>query len=115
MTAHTITTINRHRRRARRRLIALALSVCALAIPATADAQPIDWPGPWVYPTTTGASDSAGSAGLVSNVRATTGGGFDSASAALGAGAAIAVVALGGAVLFIVRRRPTVSPSASAT
>jgi len=104
MRAHTITTINR--RRARRRLIALVLAVCALAIPATASAQPIDGPHPWVYPASGGAgSDSP----------ETTGDGFDPASAALGAGAAIALVALGGAVLFTVRRRPGVSPSGSIT
>jgi hypothetical protein len=113
MKAQTITTMNRRRRAARRRVIALVLAVCALAIPATASAQPIDGPHPWVYPATIGASDSAGSGGAGSNSPATTGDGFDSASAAVGAGAAIALVALGGAVLFTVRRRPGVSPSAS--
>jgi hypothetical protein len=39
--------------------------------------------------------------------------GFDWAAAALGAGAATTLVAHGGAVLFTVRRRPGVSPSAS--
>ena len=40
MRAHTITTISRRRRSARRRrVLALALGVCALAIPATATAQ----------------------------------------------------------------------------
>src|SRR5262245_5214926 len=42
MKAHTISIITGRRRRARRRAIALALGVCALAIPATAGAQPID-------------------------------------------------------------------------
>ena len=41
MSADTITTMSRRRRRARR-LIALALGVCALAIPANAAGQPID-------------------------------------------------------------------------
>ena len=43
MRAHTITTMSRRRRSARRRrVLALALGVCALAIPATANAQPND-------------------------------------------------------------------------
>jgi hypothetical protein len=41
--------------------------------------------------------------------------GFDWASAAIGAGAAMALVALGSAALLTVRRRTTVSPSASAS
>ena len=40
--------------------------------------------------------------------------GFDWADAALGAGVAMALVALGGAALLTARRRTTVSPSASA-
>jgi hypothetical protein len=43
MQAHTITIISRRRRGARRRrALALGLGICALAIPATAGAQPID-------------------------------------------------------------------------
>jgi hypothetical protein len=41
--------------------------------------------------------------------------GFDWASAAIGAGAAMALVALGGAALLTVRRRTTVAPSGSAS
>jgi len=126
MKAQTITTINR--RRARRRLIALVLAVGALVIPVSANAVPID-SGPYSPsdPITGGSSDSGyvspnailgpatGEPTFVSESPETTGDGFDSASAALGAGAAIALVALGGAVLFTVRRRPGVSPSASTT
>ena len=39
--------------------------------------------------------------------------GFDWASAAVGAGAAMTLVAFGGAALFTVRRRAAISPSAS--
>jgi hypothetical protein len=43
MKAHTITTISRRRRSARRRrVLALALGVCVLAIPAATSAAPID-------------------------------------------------------------------------
>jgi hypothetical protein len=50
---------------------------------------------------------------LVSGAPANTGEGFDWADAALGAGAAMAVVALGGAALITVRRRTTIAPSHS--
>jgi hypothetical protein len=49
---------------------------------------------------------------VVSGSSASTGGGFDWASAAVGAGAAMALVALAGAALLTIRRRAPVSPSA---
>ena len=124
MRAHTITTMTRRRRNARRRVIALVLGVCALAIPATTSAQPIDPPAS--VPTDSvqpphGAdyssvaitgSDTEGSA-LVASSPADSSDGLDLGDAALGAGAAMALVALGGAVLVTIRRRPGVSPSAS--
>jgi hypothetical protein len=50
---------------------------------------------------------------LVSDSPVNAADGFDWGDAALGAGAAMALVALGGTALFTVRRRPGVSPSAS--
>jgi hypothetical protein len=47
MRAQTITTTSRSNQ-PRRRLIALALGLCALAIPASAAAQPIDGPNSYV-------------------------------------------------------------------
>jgi hypothetical protein len=110
MSASTITTMSRRRRRARR-LIALALGVCALAIPASAAAQPIDNEQNW--PVAVSAEGSRGplpSASIAAPASAAEG--FDWGDAALGAGATMALVALGGTVLFTVRR-PGVSPSAS--
>jgi hypothetical protein len=111
MRAHTVTTTTRRTRSARRRAIALVLGVCALAIPASASATPqirhgADYssfsatPPPTSEPTV--ASDSPSDSGD----------GFDWGDAALGAGAAMALIALSGAVLLTVRRRPGVSPSA---
>jgi len=50
---------------------------------------------------------------FVSGSPSNTADGFDWASAGIGAGAAMALVALGGAVLLTVRRRTAVSPSAA--
>ena len=113
MRAHTIPPTTRRARRARRRVIALVLGVCALAIPATANAalspevpHGADYsslgatPPPMSEPTVASASPS------------NSGDGFDWGDAALGAGAAMALIALSGAVLFTGRRRPGVSPSA---
>jgi hypothetical protein len=161
MRAHTITTMSPRRRQTRRRrALALALGVCALAIPSTAIASPVD-PGTSDYSTpnaiTGGSSDSSQPSGGTdySSVNSITGGssessqptiarpnegtvtpdhvrytgpppfdtsepvassdGFDWLSAAVGAGAALALFALGGAALLMVRRRTAMSPSASAS
>jgi hypothetical protein len=132
MRAHTITTISRGRRSARRRrAIALALGICALAIPAAASAAPIDagaiageesgqsadGAGASLYanPTTPNATlgaDGLGEPTLVTGSPAGTSDGFDWVSALVGAGAAMALAALGGAALFTVRRRAPVPPPA---
>ncbi len=52
---------------------------------------------------------------FVSGLPADTADGFDWASAGIGAGAAMALVALGGAAFLTVRRRTAVSPSAAST
>jgi hypothetical protein len=137
MKAHTITTISRRRRSARRRrVLALALGVCALAIPATATGQPIDsgyssvnaiageesgqpadGAGHSLYadPTTPNATlgaDGVVESTLVTGSAAGTSDGFDWVSALVGAGAAMALAALGGAALLTVRRRAPVPPPA---
>jgi hypothetical protein len=184
MRAHTITTKSRARRKARYSVLALALGVCALAIPATASGdstQPDDDGAvaagnahrtptelaqttsagepsdssrpsgggavaagnahrtPTELAQTTAAGEPSGSGGsgvvdsgyalpneilrgahepstaeptFVSDSAGTTGEGFDWASAAVGAGAAMALVALAGAALLTIRRRVPVSPSA---
>ena len=124
MRAHTITTISRRRRSARRRrVLALALGVCALAIPATATAQAND-SAKSANSITGGSSESSQPSGY-SSVNAITGvpaseptlvtsspggtsDGFDWVSALVGAGAALALAALGGAALLTVRRRAPV-------
>ena len=112
MRAHTITTTTRRPRSARRRVVALVLGVCALAIPATASAVPLIPHGAdYSSVSTTPVPTSEPTAPLDSP--SVSGDGFDLGDAALGAGAAMALTALGGAVLFTVRRRPGVSPSAS--
>jgi hypothetical protein len=185
MRAHS-TIISRRRRKARRRrALALAFGVCALAIPASASAEPstndyssvnainggpyesiqpemsttegtsahgrrtragqyapaaqghprdgIDEPSGLAHRTPTelaqrsATGSDTGDTSLnaitgptpdaptfVTGGPTGTGEGFDWASAAVGAGAAMALVALGGAALLTVRRRTTISPSASA-
>ena len=114
----------------------LALAVGALAIPATVSADPLGKDGsplnslnppPASEPSGTHDADSGYSSvnaivgpytsepTLVSDSPAGTGDGFDWASAAIGAAAAMACVALGGAALLTVRRRTALSPSASAS
>jgi hypothetical protein len=155
MKVHKITTSSRRRRSARpRRAWALGLGICALAIPATASAQPVDsystpnsiTGGSSASSQPTGGSDpssvnsiappssppsaSSGSADsgyssvnavsgpstgeptLVSGSPAGTSDGFDWVSALVGAGAAMALAALGAAALLTIRRRPPVAPSA---
>jgi hypothetical protein len=145
MRAHNITTISPPRRSARR-VLALAIGICALAVPTSAAADPIDLndapyasPDALVGPPSGESSDSSlsgeaaavaaghahrtpgelaqrtgpGELGLVSSSPASTSDGFDWGSAAMGAGAAMALVALGGAGFLTVRRRTAVSPSAA--
>jgi hypothetical protein len=140
MRAHTITIMSRRRRRTRRRAITLVLAVCALAIPASAGAysspnaitggseqssQPAggsDHSSPTaikgghdVVPGYT--SPSAISGAETPTVASGSPSGdnqwFDLPSALVGAGSAMALVALGGAALLTVRRQREVSPSAS--
>jgi len=138
MRAHTITIRSRSKRKARQRVLTLTLAICALAIPASvAGAQSIEAPHGADYSSYT--AITGGSSGGSPQVDpgysspnaiagplpdrftveqptveppASTGDGFDWASAAVGAGAALALVALGGAALLTVRRRTAISPSA---
>jgi hypothetical protein len=142
MRAHTITVMARRRRRARRRAIALVLAVCALAIPASASAKmsvdgldsseatgiasalhdPATTPDGG-YPTVNGidSSQATGVATALHDPGPTLASGspsgaeqwFDVPSALVGAGSAMAIVALGGAAFLTVRRQREVSPSAS--
>lgn len=112
MSAGTITTMSRRRRRARRP-IALALGVCALAIPANAAGQPIDNAQNSPFAVGAKRSTSPLPSAISREVPASAADGFDWGDAALGAGATMALVALGGTVLLTVRRHPGVSPSAS--
>ena len=130
MRAHTITTM-------------ILVGACALAIPASASADPSpDVNSGYAAHTTgigssaseptsqggssgspdvnsgyaaltTGIGSSSGEPTVVSGSPAKTADGFDWGSAAVGAGAAMALVALGGAGFLTVRRRTAVSPSAA--
>jgi hypothetical protein len=132
MRAHTITTM-------------IVVGVCALAIPASGSAnpspdvnsgyaahttgigssasEPASQGGSGGSPDvnsgyvaqTTGIGSSASEPAVVSGSPAKTADGFDWGSAAVGAGAAMALVALGGAGFLTVRRRTAVSPSAAST
>ena len=108
--AHTITTTTRGARRARRRVIALFLGVAALAIPATAGAAPQTPHGAY-YSSFSATPPPTSEPTVASDSPSHSGEGFDWGDAALGAGAAMGLTALG-AVAFTVRRRPGVSPSA---
>jgi hypothetical protein len=142
MRAHTIAIMSRRRRRARRRAIALVLAVCSLAIPASAGAyssvnaitggseqssQPSGGsdhstptaingrhdliPGYASPNAITGAEPLTVASGSPSSADQ----GFDWPSALVGAGSAMALVALGGAALLTVRRqRPLPASPASA-
>jgi hypothetical protein len=124
---------------ARHVVLALALGVCALAIPVSARASPADapvdgWPPEYIA---SGSSDSSQPGGgsdysfvnsitqpaseqrslsgsgdslngeptFDSDPPVTTGDGFDWPSAAVGAGAVLALLALGGAALLTARSR----------
>ena len=109
MRAPTITTNSRPGRRARYVVLALALGVSALAISVSASASRADTP---VHDS--GDSALNGQPPVVSDSPPTTGDGFDWSSAAVGAGAVLALLALGGAALLTVRSRTAMSPPISA-
>lgn len=153
MRAHKIITMSRRSRQQRRRVLALTIGVCALAIPSTASAAPIE-NVPYSVNAIVGSSDeqsqSGGDTGYssvnaivgssesqsvgstsdsgYSSVNAITGSpagaptyvssspstaveGFDWISALMGAGAALALTSLAGAMLLTARRRRTVTPA----
>jgi hypothetical protein len=109
-------------------VIALVLGVCALAIPATASGAPhiphgADYssltasatphiPHGADYSSLSATPPPMSEAAIESDSPSDSAGRFDWGDAALGAGAAMVLIALSGAVLFTVRRRPGVSPSA---
>lgn len=133
MRAHTVTTMFR-RQRSARRAAAIVLAACSLAIPASAAAytypgsstsgseqssQPagelqsahqVD-PGNPAYSSLAATAPSAREPDVVSSSSADDG--FDWSSAVIGAGVAMAVFALGGAAFLTARRRITVSPASS--
>jgi hypothetical protein len=123
MRAYTITKTRRARSKAWLGVLALALAVGSLAAPATAGAEPA---GSMLTPGTPGGYSGApmqkGDIGvpvsdttLASGSPADTDDGFDWLSAAIGAAATTALVALGGAAFLTVRRRTAVSPSPAST
>jgi hypothetical protein len=133
MRAHTTsTTKSRPRRKAPQVIVALALGICALAVPASAYADPQPYrspeaviaaadssgPPPYRSPEAViAAADSVAgpspSAPTLVSSPTDPSNGFDWGSAAVGAGAAMALVALGGAGFLTVRRRTAVSSSAA--
>jgi hypothetical protein len=150
MRAHTITTMFR-RRRSARRAAALVLAVCSLAIPANAvgytspnaitggseqSSQPAQGSGQSSLNAITQGSSEPSNLQTAHRVdpghpaysslnaiapadnptvasSASADDGFDWSSAGVGAGAAMAVLALGGAAFLTARRRTTVSPASS--
>lgn len=154
MRAHTITNKSRPKRSTRYRVLAVALGVCALAVPASGDTSPGGGYSS-VNSITGGSSDSSQAAygsdrssvnsitppvseqssrsaagysslnaimgptpaepAVVYDSPAPSGEGFDWASAAAGAGAAMALIALGGAALLTVRRRTATSHGQAAS
>jgi hypothetical protein len=133
MRANTITN-TRPKPKAWRPILALVLAVCALAIPGSASAVPIDSDSYSSVDAITGGSDQSSqptiarpNEGIVSpdhlhyagpplsdtSQPVASSDGFDWLSAAIGAGTAMALVTLGGALFLTVRRRTAVSPSAA--
>lgn len=110
MRGHTIRTTTRRRRRGRR-AIAIVLGACALAIPGSASASGGPMPAYAAHPVPHGADYSSVSA--IPAPTSAPGDGFDWGDASVGAGAALALVALGGTALFTARRRPGGLPSAT--
>jgi hypothetical protein len=135
MRANTTKISARRRRNARRRrALALGLGICALALPAGAGADPSAPGYSRADAIAQGLEESspAGGNSDYSSVNAITGPytgeptavvgspsvsgeGFDWPSALVGAGAALALAALGTAALLTFRRRTTISPSGSTT
>lgn len=151
MRAHTITTITRPRRNAWRRVLALVVGVCLLAIPASAAAytspnaitggseqssQPSGGSDQSSVNSITGGSSTASDVSrqpstnnvaadystpnaiagadqptVASTSPSSADDGFHWGDAALGAGAAMAVLALAGAVFLTVRRPKPVLPA----
>jgi hypothetical protein len=116
-----------------RTITIISVLVCAFAIPASASADPMssDYSRADAIAAGLEESSQSTSGSDYSSVNAITGpspnqptfasgspsanDGFQWGAAALGAGAALALVAFGGAVLLTVRRRTAISPSASAS
>jgi hypothetical protein len=140
MKAHSISIMSRRRRRARRRAIALVLAVFALAIPASAGAyssvnaitgsseQSSQPTGGSDHPAQTAINGGHDVVAGYASPNAITGAEpitvasgspssddqwFDVPSALVGAGSAMALVALGGAAFLTVRRRTEVPAAAS--
>jgi hypothetical protein len=105
--AHTATTKYRTRGEARRFVLVLALAVSALTVPVSASGSPVDAPPASERGSPSGLGDSSlnGEPTLVSDSPAATGDGFDWASAAVGAGAVLALLAFGGAALLTAKNR----------
>jgi hypothetical protein len=127
MRAYTTTTTKTHRARLKAWLgvLALALAVGSLAAAASAGADGTP-AGSMLTPGTPGGYSGAplqkGDIGapasdttLASGSPAYPDDGFDWLSAAIGAAAAMALVALGGAAFLTIRRRIAVSPSTAST
>jgi hypothetical protein len=117
MRAYSVTTKCRPGRKARHLGLALALCVCALAIPVSASASPVDAPAASQQSSPSSADYSSldDEPTFVTDSPAATGDGFDWSSAAVGAGAVLAVLALGGAALLTVRGHTATSPATSAS
>jgi hypothetical protein len=117
MSAHSVTTRCRPGHNARHLGLALALGICALAIPVSASASPVNAPAANEQSSPNGSDDLSldGEPRFFSDSPATTGDGFDWSSAAVGAGAVLAFLALGGAALLTVRGRATRPPTTSAS
>jgi len=132
MRANTTISARRRRNARRRRALALGLGICALALPAGAAADPAGGDYSRADAIAQGLEESSQSTGDsgYSSINSITGpstgeptavtgspsgpaDGFDWPSALVGAGAALALAALGTAGLLTFRRRTTISPSAS--
>lgn len=141
MRAHT-TTGSRPKAKTGRAALAIALAALALAIPATAGADPTEPIDGWSHSYLRGSdaqkpgiapgANEPGVASSYSSVNAITGApsdastfataspagtadGFDWTSALVGAGAALALAALGTAAMLTFRRSTGIPPTASAS
>jgi hypothetical protein len=132
MRANTTISARRRRNARRRRALALGIGICALALPAGAAADPSGGDYSRADAIAQGLEESSQSTGdsSYSSINSITGpstgeptavtrspsdpaDGFDWPSALVGAGATLALAALGTAALLTFRRRTTISPSAS--